>query len=524
MKKWMKAGIVIFGILVLLVVGLNIFIKSYLSSERLKAMILPRAEALTGRKVSLDEIKVSLFKGVIAKGLSVKEMDGQRDFFKMKEFVLSYRLLPLLKREFVISKIEILSPSVTIIKDRSGKYNFSSILEKRSQTPSKPVEPKGEGLPLSVTADRLFIQNAQLKFVDEEKALPDVSGAFDMEFVGSVEKDGTPKMKSGQISIKEINVVLKGNEIKTTGKIDLDVHALRANLRTLIGKESIDLTLTVKDYLKAPDLSANLYAKELDLDKLMGLAGEEKKSKEAVSKKPPQQKEKPAKGAEGDFEKRLKASGQVKVDSARYQGYTVKHLKVNFRYLNGNLTVEPLGLEFSGGDIYKTEGKLTGKLQLASARPQETLKGDADLKLGKGVIQGSQIFNALSSLTGLKALKEPVVDEGSFHFDLKEEKVFIDGFISSALFWLALKGYLGFDQKLDIPAELKLSPELSKGLSKSLEKWKFMSDEKGWTVIPLKIKGTTDKPDVTLDTEKLARQIVPEITREIEKRLFQKKK
>ncbi|MDP2969203.1 MAG: hypothetical protein Q8P64_08375, partial [Deltaproteobacteria bacterium] len=91
MKKWIKIGIIVLGIFLLLFIGLNIFIKSYLSGERLKAMILPRAEALTGRKVSLEDIRVSLFKGVVAKGLSVKEMDGQKDFFKMKEFVLSYR-------------------------------------------------------------------------------------------------------------------------------------------------------------------------------------------------------------------------------------------------------------------------------------------------------------------------------------------------------------------------------------------------------------------------------------------------
>ena len=52
MKKWMKIGIVVLGIILLLFIGLNILIKSYLSGERLKAMILPRAEALTGRKVS----------------------------------------------------------------------------------------------------------------------------------------------------------------------------------------------------------------------------------------------------------------------------------------------------------------------------------------------------------------------------------------------------------------------------------------------------------------------------------------
>jgi len=524
MKKWIKIGIIVLGIFVLLFIGLNIFIKSYLSGERLKAMILPRAESLTGRKVSLEDIRVSLFKGVVAKGLSVKEIDGQKDFFKMKEFVLSYRLLPLLKRELVISKIEILSPSVTIVKDRRGKYNFSSIVEKGSQKPSKPAEPGEQGLPISISADRLFVQNAQLKFVDEEKALPDVSGVFDMEFVGSVEKDGTPKMKSGQISVKEIKVVLKGAEIKTTGKIDMDAQTIRANLKTLIGKDSIDLTATVKDYLKAPDISANLHAKELDLDKLMGLGGGEKAPKGVASKEPAQKKEKPSKQTEGDFDRKLKASGQVKVDAAKYQGYTIKDLNVNYKYIDGVLKVEPLGLQFSGGDVYKTEGNLGGKFQLTSDSPQETLKGDADLKLGKGVIKDSQIFNVISSLTGIQALKDPVVDQGSFHFDIKEEKVFLDGFISSALFRLAPKGYMGFNQKLDIPAELKFSPELSKSLSKELTKWKFMTDEKGWTVIPLKIKGTTEKPDVNIDTERLVKQIVPDLTRDIEKRLFQKKK
>ncbi|MBS3917787.1 MAG: AsmA family protein [Deltaproteobacteria bacterium] len=524
MKKWIKIGIIVLGIFVLLFIGLNILIKSYLSGERLKAMILPRAESLTGRKVSLEDIRVSLFKGVVATGLSVKEMDGQKDFFKMKEFVLSYRLLPLLKKQLVISKIEILSPSVTIVKDRQGKYNFSSITERGSQKPSKPAEPGEQGLPISISADRLFVQNGQLKFVDEEKVLPDVSGVFDMEFVGSVGQDGTPRMKSGQISVKEIKAVLKGAEIITTGKIDMDEQTLRANLKTALGKDSIDLTATVKDYLKAPEVTANLYAKELDIQKWMGIGGEEKSTKKDVSKEPEGPKGKSTRQAESGTDQKLKASGQVKVDVAKYQGYTIKGLSMNYQYVNGVVKIDPLGLQFSGGDVYNTEGNLGGKFYFNSARIQETLKGDANLKLGKGVIKGSQVFDAISSLTGIQALKDPIVDQGSFHFDIKEEKVLIDGFISSALFRLSPKGTMGLDQKLDIPTELKLSPELSKSLSKELTKMKFMTDDQGWVVLPLKIKGTNEKPNVSLDMERVVKQIVPDLTREIEKRLFQKKK
>ena len=83
MKKLLKVAAIVVGILVLLVIGLSIGVKSYLSSDRLKPIILPKAEAMTGRKVQLDEINVSLFKGIVAKGLSVKEKDGQKDFLKI---------------------------------------------------------------------------------------------------------------------------------------------------------------------------------------------------------------------------------------------------------------------------------------------------------------------------------------------------------------------------------------------------------------------------------------------------------
>ena len=44
MKKLLKIAIVAIGVLVLLFVGLTIFVKSYLSSDRLKPLILPKVK------------------------------------------------------------------------------------------------------------------------------------------------------------------------------------------------------------------------------------------------------------------------------------------------------------------------------------------------------------------------------------------------------------------------------------------------------------------------------------------------
>ncbi len=525
MKKLLKVVGIVVGVLVLLVIGLSIFVKSYLSSDWLKPIILPRAEAMTGRKVQLDEINVSLFEGIIAKGLSVKERDGQRDFLKVDRFVLSYRLLPLLKKELVISKIEIVSPSISIKKGREGRYNFSDIKGKPSQEPQKPSGPEPKSLPVSVVADRLLIRNASLKFVDEGKTLPDVSIALDVEFKGSLEKDGTPRMDFGVISIKELDAKLKGREIKVSGKVDMDAKTIRANLQTLIGKDNIQLSATAKDYRSAPDIIANIHAKTLDLQQLMGLSGEKKGKGEEGAPQKSQKKETQAEPPGGGMMEKLKASGQITVDKATYQDYVIKDLRIHYQYAKGVMKVDPLGLQFSGEGSFTSEGSLDGKLQCVAADAstiQKTLKGTAIAKLGKGAIKQSQIFGAIASLTGISSLKNPEFDQGLFNFDVKDERIFLDGWISSALFKISPKGVVDFEKRLDIPTELKLSPSLTGNLKGGLAAIKVLDDEQGWKVIPLKIKGTTDKPSVTLDEEALSKQLGRGLKKEIERRLLER--
>jgi len=521
MKKLLKIAIVVVGVLVLLFVGLTLFVKSYLSSDRLKPIILPKAEAATGRKVLLDEINVSLFKGIVAKGLSVKEKDGQKDFLKIGRFVLSYRLLPLLKKQLVISKIEIVSPSISIKREREGKYNFSDIMEKRSQEPQKPSGPEHQVLPVSIVADRLFIRDASLIFVDEEKELPDVSIALNAEFKGALEKDGTPRMEFGLISLKEIKAKLKDKEVKVSGKIDMDAKTIRANLQTMIGKDNIELSATVKDYRSTPDIVANIHAKTLDLQQLMGLSGEKK-----VQEEKHQKKEKKAEPSEGGEMQKIKASGQIAVDKAKYQDYTIKDLRLNYQLVKGVLRVDPLGLQFSGEGSFTAEGSLNGNLQCVmeeASTIQKTLKGAAVAKLGKGAIKQSQIFDAIAFLTGIPSLKNPSFDEGLFNFDVKDEKVFLDGWIRSPLFKVSPKGVVDFEKRLDIPTELKLSPSLTGNLKGKLAAIKFLDDEQGWKVIPLKIKGTTEKPSVNLDEEALGKQLGRGLTKELERRFLEPK-
>ena len=521
MRKLLKVAAIVMGILVLLVIALSIFVKSYLSSDRLKPIILPKAEAMTGRKVQLDEINVSLFSGIVAKGLSVKERDGQKDFLKIGKFVLSYRLLPLLQKQLVISKIEIVSPSVSIRKEKGVNYNFSDIMERPSQEPRKPSAAEQKSLPVSVVADRLQIRNASVAFVDQEKDLPDVSIALDAEFKGGLEKDGTPRLDSGLISLKEMGVKLKDREIKVSGKVEMDARTIRANLQTVIGKDSIHLSVTAKDYRSAPDVVANIQAKTLDLQQLMGLSGEKK-----AQERSPQKTEKKGEPSRSGMTEKLKASGQITVDQATYQDYVIKDLRIPYQYAKGILKIDPLQLQFSGEGSFTAEGSVNGKLQCEgedASTIQKTLKGTAVAKLGKGAIKQSQIFDAIALLTGISFLKNPGFDQGLFNFDVKDQRVFLDGWINSSLFKMSPKGVVDFEKRLDLSTELKLAPSLTGNLKGRLASIKLLDDEQGWKVIPLRIKGTTDHPSVTLDEEALGRQLGRGLTRELQRRLLEPK-
>jgi uncharacterized protein involved in outer membrane biogenesis len=515
MKKLIKIAAMVAGVLVLLVIGLSIAVKSYLSSDKLKSILLPKAEAAIGRKVLLERIDVSLFSGIVAKGLSVKEKDGQKDFVKVEKFILSYRLLPLLKKQLVISKIEIASPSIAIQKNKAGEFNFSDIPPKGSKEPPKPSAPSSQGLPIAIVADRFLIRDARLTFSDEAKALPDLSMLFGAEFKGGLGTDGTPKVDSGQVLLKEIKANLKDTEVKVSGKIDLDQKSVRANLQTLIGKESFDLSASIKDYLSSPDVTADLHAKSLDLQKLMALSGG-KKTQEAE----PPKKEKKTPPPAGDQTKKIKARGQIKIDEARYQDYTLRDFRMNYQYDKGVMKIDPLGLQFASKGSFNGDGTFNGDLQFSGEEPsviKKSLKGKAVTKIGKGEIKESQIFSAIALLTGISSLKQPVFDQGLFNFDVKEERIYLDGWITSQLFKISPKGWVDLENRLDIPTELKISPSLTGSMNKRLALIKLLDDEQGWKIIPLKIKGTTEKPSVTLDEEALMKQLGPTLKKGLEK-------
>ncbi len=124
MKRFL---VITLSLVVVLIIALTIFLKIYVTPEKIKEFLIPTAEEFLDRKVSIDEIGISLMKGISLKGFTIKEPDGKTDFISCKEFVLKFKLIPLLSRKVIIDELRLVSPAVRIERTKSGKFNFQDI-------------------------------------------------------------------------------------------------------------------------------------------------------------------------------------------------------------------------------------------------------------------------------------------------------------------------------------------------------------------------------------------------------------
>jgi AsmA protein len=201
MKKFLVGAV---SLIIIVVIALTVFIKIYVTPEKVKEYIIPVAEESLNRKVSIGRIDINILEGIALNDFTIKEADQKTDFVKCKDFILKFQLLPLLSRNVVIDELKIVAPSVRIERDKKGRYNFNDIGKK--DVPEENVadnsDEDGEELPISLLVNKISISDAKLSLTDLKKELPDFKSTADVD-----------------ISIKS----LSGSELLTVGVISIDV-------------------------------------------------------------------------------------------------------------------------------------------------------------------------------------------------------------------------------------------------------------------------------------------------------------
>jgi AsmA protein len=131
MKAQRKKVLLIAGIAVALIVIAAIVVVLLFDINSYKSRIETAASEATGLDVRINgKIRLSLFPfGVSAHDIHVAGKRGE--ILSLNKLKLGVEAIPLLKKQIKVTRCELVKPTVTIVKDDKGKYNFE-YAEKKS--------------------------------------------------------------------------------------------------------------------------------------------------------------------------------------------------------------------------------------------------------------------------------------------------------------------------------------------------------------------------------------------------------
>lgn len=672
MNKAFKIIGIIAVIVTAVIIGLTVFVKSYLTDARIRSFIIETAESSLHRKVSFGAISVSIFSGISAKDFEIKEKDSDADFVKSDAFVLKYQLLPLLARRLVIDQLGIESPRIAIRKNTDGSFNFSDMIRQKAAVAEKKGG-EASGLPISLSVKSLRIHGATFEYSDPagavKKALVSLdadmsirgrstevfgsTGKAQMKLLELVLKDRPKPARDIPVSLKysaelslaekkieisdasvtglgvaatmkgavhygdplsfavevnapsvnladvqktanaflppgiglsgvmSINVAAKRNaDAKTvlSGEVKLDKVAAQIknmkpvfsgtlslspeqialkSMKLVAGGSSADISGSIANYSKDPNIRIDVTSSMLNLDSIMFSPGNGEAAPTAQGREKKEEKEMEP------MKTKTTAEGNVDITTMLYKGITIQRLRAHYTFRDNvfslaSLTGDTLSGSFTarstvdlskrgaaytvnaGADGIKLEditavfapkakgslfGSLSAHADISGAGSvgetiKRNLKGKGAFTVKNGKIKGAQISDGLLVILGLQSMKEIPMEKAGGTFTISGGVIDLKSAIASKDLGMDETGTIGMDQKLNMGVLVKVSDRLSPNLLAQSGISQFISEEKGWTTIPLKLTGTIAKPSYGVDTQAIGKKATQAIQKKAEEEIL----
>jgi len=142
--KFLKISLYTLAALVLLlIIGALVFIATFDANEY-KPLISDQVKQQTGRDITLEDIKPSVFPwlGLQLQQVSLSNAQGftADKMLQVENIDVRVELMPLLKQEIRVDTLRIHGLTLNLEKDKNGKMNWDDILEKQSQSVKKTAQ------------------------------------------------------------------------------------------------------------------------------------------------------------------------------------------------------------------------------------------------------------------------------------------------------------------------------------------------------------------------------------------------
>jgi len=245
----MKKLFIILGIIVLLIMvaagALFYGVRSYVTPEKVSALISEKLEMSLGHKVKLGPVSTG-FSSAAVQGFTLLP-NNSRDktaLVKIKKVTLSFSLISLLKKRLDIRKIVIASPEFYLVREKNGTLNWQTefakvswdLMEQRKRTggvsfpftaaayAAEAAEPKSKGFVVQV--GKIKIEDGVIRWID--RTLDPVYRAA-MNSV-ELELDNFSLNSPFTFHLKGILKRKKAATLEAKGEFDLSENNLKGDL------------------------------------------------------------------------------------------------------------------------------------------------------------------------------------------------------------------------------------------------------------------------------------------------------
>ncbi len=241
--------LIVVAVPLVLLFSLILFLKIYFTSDRLKALLVPRIQTVLNRDVSIKGIGLSLFPtfGVKIEGLSIANRRGpgfsERPLVYIDEFIVDVKLFPLLGNRLEVNHLSFGKPSIVLEINRDGEENFVNLRQAQEQ------ERKGGELRIRTR------ENASLLLSNFEIT------AGELEFLDQ-KADRTIRLKDINLRMRIESIVLV-NELRTESELKVGSFSYGTFKNSLI--DNLPLSLRQKSKIVYQENKLTVEEGELEI-------------------------------------------------------------------------------------------------------------------------------------------------------------------------------------------------------------------------------------------------------------------
>lgn len=510
-------------IVVIVAVGAILALPFLIDLNKYQDQYKPLLEEALNRKVQLQDIRLTIWPRIGARVAGFAVLDdpefGATPFTSLTSLNVGVKLMPLLSGKVEVEEITLRDPVITVIKNRNGVLNVSTLGRTGvalPQTPSRAPIPSIEG-PLKILAllavDRVSIVGGRLTYRDLSAAKPTEYVLQDIKLLlRSIRLGQTPSLHfDALVQPFNLPVTLDGTFGPLKETTDIDAIHLQLGLGktdfTIAGK-TVGQNATVN--ISSPVINTANLPMTLPLNKSVDI----KDLRIAVEVK-------------GQEAKLNALSFQLFDGQVQGQGKLIAGSDAS--PFNSTMTIQGLQLGPALNAVAATPVSISGiagaDLALQGrgfSVPDLTknLEGTSHVAVKDGKIEGVNLLQEAISIlkvAGISLDNAQVTAFSTIETDLAIKQGIINVqhlLMDSHDFQATGGGTIGFDQALNLTMNLTLSQDLSQAIASASPVTKLAMKE-GRLSLPLIITGTVQAPSYRLDSKALAGKVQEQVREKV---------